>query len=463
MNVSDGVKGSVIGEYRTLTSIKGPLIFVQGIRRAAFGEVVEVILPDGGMRRGEVIQTSEGLAVIQVLGGTSGIDTGITRVRLRGEIARLGVSVDMLGRVFNGLGEPIDGLPPILPSQYREVTGLPINPVSRDRPVDFIETGISAIDGLNTIVRGQKLPIFTGMGLPSDDIALQIARDSRVRGGEPFAVVLGAMGITSREAFYFLQGFEETGVMDKTVVFLNLTSDPTIERLLLPRLALTTAEFLAFEEGMHVLVILTDMTNYCDALREISTVREEIPGRRGYPGYMYTDLATIYERAGRIEGRDGSITQVPIVTMPDDDITHPVPDLTGYITEGQILLSRELHRKGIYPPIDILPSLSRLMNLGIGEGLTREDHRGFADQIYSFYAQGLDARRLESIVGREGLGEHELSLIRFADEFESVFLNQGRERRGIEETFEIGWRLLSTMPRSELTRIRKEYIERYYG
>lgn len=450
-------------EYRTVRTITGPLIFVEGVRRVAFGEMVEVELPDGDERPGQVIQVSERFAVIQVLGGTEGVETGLTKVRFLEEVARLGVSEEMLGRAFNGIGEPIDGLPPVIPRDYRTIMGLPINPVSRKRPMDFIQTGISVIDGLNTLVRGQKLPIFTGSGLPANELAFQIVRQAEVRSGEPFAVVFGAMGITSREAFFFLKGFEEAGAMDRIVIFLNLAEDPTIERLFTPRMALTAAEYLAFDLGMHVLVVLTDMTNYCEALREVSTAREEVPGRRGYPGYMYTDLATIYERAGRIEGKAGSVTELPIVTMPDDDITHPVPDLTGYITEGQIMLSRELFGKGIYPPVDVLPSLSRLMNSGIGKGRTREDHREVADQLYAFYARGRDARRLEAIVGTEGLGTKERRFLKFADDFEKTFINQGHEERSIEETLEIAWRLLSTIPREELTRVRKEFIDLYYG
>ena len=450
-------------EYRTVRSVTGPLLFVEGVKRVGLGEMVEIELPEGGIRAGQVIQASERFAVIQVLGGTEGIDTGLTRIRFLEDVARFGVSEEILGRVFNGIGEPIDGLPPIIPKEYRSIMGLPMNPVSRGRPMEFIQTGISAIDGLNTLVRGQKLPIFTGCGLPANELAFQIVRQAEVKGGEPFAVVFGAMGITSREAFFFLKGFEETGAMERIVIFLNLAEDPTIERLFTPRMALTAAEYLAFDLGMHVLVVLTDMTNYCEALREVSTAREEVPGRRGYPGYMYTDLATIYERAGRIEGKDGSVTELPIVTMPDDDITHPVPDLTGYITEGQIILSRELYGKGIYPPIDVLPSLSRLMNAGIGEGRTREDHREVADQMYAFYARGRDARRLEAIVGTEGLGARERRFLRFADDFERTFVNQGERKRDIEETLEIAWRLLSSMPRDELTRIRKGFIDLYYG
>ncbi len=450
-------------EYRTIRSVTGPLIFVEGVDRVALGEMVAVELPGGEERAGQVIQASEGMAVVQVLGGTEGIDTGLTRIRFLEEVARVGLSEDILGRVFNGIGRPIDGLPPIIPREYRSIMGSPINPVSRERPMDFIETGISTIDGLNTLVRGQKLPIFTGSGLPANELAFQIVRQASVRGGEPFAVVFGAMGITSREAFFFLKGFEEAGAMERIVIFMNLAEDPTIERLFTPRMALTTAEYLAFDLGMHVLVVLTDMINYCEALREVSTAREEVPGRRGYPGYMYTDLATIYERAGRIEGKEGSVTELPIVTMPDDDITHPVPDLTGYITEGQIILSRELFGKGIYPPVDVLPSLSRLMNAGIGKDRTREDHRDVADQLYALYARGRDARRLEAIVGTEGLGARERRFLRFADDFERTFVNQGQKRRGIEETLDIAWKLLSAMPKEELTRVRKEFIDLYYG
>jgi V/A-type H+-transporting ATPase subunit B len=363
--------------------------------------------------------------------------------------------------VLNGVGQPIDGGPPILPEERLEIVGAPINPWAREEPRDFIQTGISSLDGLNTLVRGQKLPIFSGSGLPANELAAQIVRQAKVRGGEEFAIVFGAMGITHREATFFTKDFERTGALQRVVFFLNLADDPTIERIITPRCALTVAEYLAFKYDMQVLVILTDMTNYCEALREISTAREEVPGRRGYPGYMYTDLATIYERAGRIKDMNGSITQLVILTMPDDDITHPIPDLTGYITEGQIVLSRHLHRRGIYPPIDVLPCLSRLMNLGIGAGKTREDHRNVADQLYASYAQGRDLRRLVSIIGEEALGDLDRKYLKFADDFEQTYISQGNEDRSIERTLEMSWELLSMLPAAELKRIKREYIEKY--
>jgi V/A-type H+-transporting ATPase subunit B len=450
-------------EYGTLHSIAGPLLFVQGVRRVSIGEMVAIVLPEGKERRGQVIEISERYAVIQVLEATAGINITGTRLRFSENVARMGLSPELLGRRFNGAGEPIDGLPEILPERWVGIIGSPINPVARDKPAHFIQTGLSTIDGLNTLVRGQKLPIFSGSGLPAKEIAAQILRQAKVVGeATEFAVVFAAMGITFREAAFFLDEFEKSGVSEHTVVFLNLADDPTIERLLTPRFALTAAEYLAFTHNRHVLVILTDMTNYCEALREIATAREEIPGRRGYPGYMYTDLATIYERAGRIKGRPGSVTQLPILTMPDDDITHPIPDLTGYITEGQIVLSRDLHRKGIYPPIDVLPSLSRLMNLGIGEGKTRADHRGVADQLYAFYAQGRDLRRLAAIVGEEGLTEPDKRLLQFAERFEQEFVNQGGEERSLEQTLSLGWKLFGLLPKERLTRIKPEFVQRYY-
>jgi V/A-type H+-transporting ATPase subunit B len=450
-------------EYRTINQVAGPLIFVEKTEPVGYGELVTITLPDGSTKRGQVLDTSKDIVIVQVFEGTRGIDTG-SAVRFVGDIVRLNVSYDMLGRILSGSGDPIDGGPKIVPEERREIIGAAINPYAREYPREFIQTGISAIDGMNTLVRGQKLPIFSGSGLPHNDIALQIARQAKVRGeGEEFAVVFAAMGITNEEAQHFMKDFERTGALERAVVFLNLANDPAIERLLTPRMALTAAEFLAYEYDLHVLVILTDMTNYCEALREISAAREEVPGRRGYPGYMYTDLATIYERAGRIRGRKGTITQFPILTMPGDDITHPIPDLTGYITEGQIVLSRELHAKGIYPPINVLPSLSRLMKEGIGEGRTRDDHVQWNDQMYAAYAEGVDLRGLVAIVGEEALSERDRRYLRFADEFERRFVQQGRyEDRDIDYTLDLGWELLATLPEGELTKIERKYIEKYH-
>lgn len=450
-------------EYRTITQVAGPLLFVEKTEPVGYGELVTITLPDGSTKRGQVLDTSKDIVIVQVFEGTRGIDTG-SAVRFTGDIVRLNVSYDMLGRILSGSGDPIDGGPKIVPEERREIIGAAINPYAREYPREFIQTGISAIDGMNTLVRGQKLPIFSGSGLPHNDIALQIARQAKVRGeGEEFAVVFAAMGITNEEAQHFMKDFERTGALERAVVFLNLANDPAIERLLTPRMALTAAEFLAYEYDLHVLVILTDMTNYCEALREISAAREEVPGRRGYPGYMYTDLATIYERAGRIRGRKGTITQFPILTMPGDDITHPIPDLTGYITEGQIVLSRELHAKGIYPPINVLPSLSRLMKEGIGEGRTRDDHVQWNDQMYAAYAEGVDLRGLVAIVGEEALSERDRRYLRFADEFERRFVQQGRyEDRDIDYTLDLGWELLATLPEAELTKIERKYIEKYH-
>ena len=449
-------------EYQSITSVSGPLIFVEGVTAGSLGEMVDVHLSTGEMRRGQILQMMDGMAVVQVLEGTSGIDTAATKITLKGETAKIGVSIDMLGRLFNGLGEPADDLSPIIPEAMLDINGLPMNPSARDKPVHFIQTGISSIDGLNTLVRGQKLPIFSGAGLPANEIAAQIVRQAKVAGGEGFSIVFGAMGLTSREAFFFRKVFEECGGMERTVVFMNMAEDPAIERLFTPRCALTAAEYLAFEKGHQVLVILSDMTNYCEALREIGSAREEIPGRRGYPGYMYTDLATIYERAGRIKGKEGSITLIPILTMPDDDITHPIADLSGYITEGQVVLGRALSRKGIYPPVDVLPSLSRLMNLGIGAGKTREDHRGVADQLYASYAKGRDVRRLAAIIGEEGLSDMDKRYLRFADEFEKVFIGQGDTDRSMDDTLQLGWQLLSILPKTELIRIKEAFVEKYY-
>jgi len=455
-------KPLILRDYRTINYVSGPLLFVENIHHVSYNEMVEIVLPNGEERSGQVLESSENYAVVQVFEGTEGIDVSRTKIRFKNEVATIGVAPDVLGRIFNGRGEPIDGGPPILEEARLSVTGNPINPFARAQPQDFIQTGISSIDGLNTLVRGQKLPIFSGAGLPANEIAAQVIRQAKVRSGEEFAIVFGAMGITYREAAFFRQEFEKTGALERVVFFLNLANDPTIERLLTPRCALTVAEYLAFELDMHVLVVLTDMTNYCEALREISTAREEVPGRRGYPGYMYTDLATIYERAGRIKGKKGSITQLVILTMPDDDITHPIPDLTGYITEGQIVLSRHLHRRGLYPPIDVLPSLSRLMNLGIGAEKTREDHRNVADQLYAFYAEGRDIRRLVSIIGEEALSEMDRRYLKFADDFEERFIGQGNVDRSIEETLDLGWELLSMFPESSLKRIKQDFIKKYY-
>jgi V/A-type H+/Na+-transporting ATPase subunit B len=453
-------------EYTTVTEVSGPLMIVEGVEGVAYSEIVEIETPTGEHRRGQVLEVSEDRAVIQVFEGTSDLNTATTKIRFTGETAKIGVSPDMMGRIFNGTGKPIDGGPEIIPEKELDINGSPMNPSAREFPAEFIETGISTIDGMNTLVRGQKLPIFSGSGLPHNELAAQIARQAKVLAkeeeGSDFAVVFAAMGITHEEANYFMRDFERTGALEKVTVFMNLADDPAIERIITPRMALTTAEYMAFELNMHVLVILTDLTNYCEALREISAAREEVPGRRGYPGYMYTDLASLYERAGRIVGKDGSITQMPILVMPQDDITHPIPDLTGYITEGQIVLSRDLHRKGIYPPVDVLPSLSRLMSGGIGEGQTREDHSGVSDQLYSAYAEGRDLRDLMAVVGEEALTERDQSFLKFADEFEKQFITQTRdEDRSIQETLDLGWELLSILPRAELKRVREEHIPKY--
>jgi V/A-type H+-transporting ATPase subunit B len=456
-----------IKEYRTLVSVAGPLLVFDRVWGVAHGEIVEVITGDGDTRRGQVLEVDGERAVVQVYTGTRGVDVESTRARFTGEVASIGVGLEMIGGVFDGGGLRIDGGPAPIAEKQVEIDGLPINPFARDCPVDFIQTGFSAIDGLNTLVRGQKLPIFSCFGLPAAEIAAQIAVQAQVVGRDegtaaPFAVVFAAFGVTHREASHFRRRFEDSGARDRTALFLNLADDPTVERIMTPRLALTTAEYLAFEHGMHVLVIMTDMIHYAEALREVSTAREEVPGRRGYPGYLYSDLSTLYERAGRIQGSKGSITQLIILTMPDDDITHPVPDLTGYITEGQLVLSRELHRKGIYPPIDVLPSLSRLMNAGIGSGKTREDHRSVADQLYASYAQGRDLRRLVAIVGEASLSAEDRLYLEFADRFEREFLHQGRAPRAIGDTMDRAWELLATMPETALKRIRTEHIRKYY-
>lgn len=452
-------------EYRSVKKVAGPLIIVDGVEGVAFGEVVKIKTSAGEERTGQVLEAHETVAVIQVFEGTRGLDTHDTSVRFVGETMQLAVSADMIGRFFDGLGRPLDGGPEIISDNRIDINGSPINPVARAYPNEFIQTGVSSIDGMNTLVRGQKLPIFSGAGMPHNELTAQIARQARVLSStEPFSVVFAAMGITNEEANFFMGAFERTGAIERMVAFINLADDPAIERIITPRMALTTAEYLAFHVNMHVLVILTDMTNYCEALREISAAREEVPGRRGYPGYMYTDLAMIYERAGRIRGRKGSITLMPIITMPDDDITHPIPDLTGYITEGQIVLTRDLHRRGIYPPVDVLPSLSRLMNRGIGEGKTREDHLEVSDQCYAAYAEGRDVRNMEAVVGREALTERDLRHLEFADRFEKEFLQQDRyENRTIETTLSIGWQLLSSLPVGELKRIDMDYIKKYYS
>ncbi len=454
---------NMIKEYQTVEQVAGPLLFVKDVPNSAYNELVEIILPNGERVKGQVLDTSKGMAVVQVFGATTGIDVPTTRVRFLGETLRLGVSEDMLGRAFTGLGEPRDKGPAVIAEEKLDISGVAINPYSRAQPNEFIQTGISVIDGMNTLVRGQKLPIFSGAGLPHNELAVQIARQATVLGQEgAFAVVFAAMGITYEEAYFFMKSFEKSGALDRTVLFLNLADDPSVERLITPRMALTTAEYLAFNKDMHVLVILTDMTNYAEALREIASARNEVPGRRGYPGYMYTDLSTIYERAGRIKGRNGSVTQFPILSMPGDDKTHPIPDLTGYITEGQLILDRGLHRKNIYPPFDVLQSLSRLMNLGIGKGKTREDHRGVADQLYAAYAEGKDLRALSAVVGEEALGERDKKYLKFADEFERRFIQQGfEENRSIEQTLEIAWDLFSIVPETELKRVKREYIEKH--
>ncbi|HDN83766.1 MAG TPA: V-type ATP synthase subunit B [Candidatus Altiarchaeales archaeon] len=454
----------VVKEYTSVAEVSGPLMIVDNVSGVSYGEVVEIITADGEIRTGQVLDAMERKAVVQVFEGTSGLDTKATRVRFIGETMKIPVSEDMLGRIFDGAGRPRDGKGEIIPEERRNIEGSPMNPYAREYPREFIQTGISAIDGMNTLVRGQKLPIFSGAGLPHNELAAQIARQATVLGEEEeFAVVFAAMGITAGEASFFRKDFQKTGALERIVSFINLADDPTIERIIIPRVALTTAEFLAFEKNMHVLVILTDMTNYCEALREISAAREEVPGRRGYPGYLYTDLSTIYERAGRIRGVKGSITQIPILSMPGDDITHPIADLTGYITEGQIVLSRQLHRKRIYPPIDVLPSLSRLMSQGIGPGRTREDHAGVSNQLYAAYAEGRDLRDLVAVVGEEALTERDQKFLEFAERFEAEFINQGTdENRSIEETLEIGWDLLSILPERELKRIDPKYIEKYH-
>ena len=451
-------------EYRTIEEAAGPLLLVKDVEGVKYGELAEIRLANGEKRRCRVLEIDGTNAMVQLFENAAGINLQDSSVVFSGHQMELGVSEDMLGRVFDGLGRPIDDGPEIIPEMRMDVNGLPMNPVARKYPQEFIQTGVSAIDGLNTLVRGQKLPIFSASGLPHAQLAAQIARQAKVRGkDEQFAVVFAAMGITFEESEYFVQSFKSTGALDRTVLFVNLANDSAIERLATPKMALTAAEYLAFEKGMHVLVILTDITNYADALREVSAARKEVPGRRGYPGYMYTDLASIYERAGRQDGKEGSITMIPILTMPEDDKTHPIPDLTGYITEGQIILSRALYRKGINPPIDVLPSLSRLKDKGIGEGKTRADHSDTMNQLFSAYARGKDAKELMVVLGEAALTPTDLIYAKFSDEFERRYVSQGFDNdRSIEETLEIGWELLKLLPRSELRRIREEYLTKYY-
>jgi V/A-type H+-transporting ATPase subunit B len=456
--------GNIIREYRTVKEIAGPLMLVDDVEGVTYGELADIKLEDGSIRRGRVLEVHGRKAMVQVFEGTRGLSPQDVKVKFLAKGMELGMSIDMLGRVFDGSGRPIDDGPAIIPEKYLNVNGNQINPYARDYPNEFIQTGISTIDLLNTLVRGQKLPLFSGSGLPHSRIAAQIARQATVlKTGEKFAVVFAAMGITFEEAEFFIADFRKTGAIERSVLFINLADDPPIERLTLPRMALTTAEFLAFEKDMHVLVILTDITNYCEALREISAARKEVPGRRGYPGYLYTDLSTIYERAGRIKGKKGSITQIPVLTMPEDDKTHPIPDLTGYITEGQIIILRPLHTQGIYPPVDVLPSLSRLKDKGIGAGKTREDHSDVMNQLYAAYAQGKNARELAVVLGESALTEEDVLFVKFSDAFEDRFVRQGEyENRTIEESLRIGWELLGMLPPNLLKRVRDEFIERYY-
>ena len=454
----------MITEYKAVRDIIGPLMLVESVAGVTYGELAHVKMPDGTVRVGQVLEVDRDRALVQIFEGSRGIAADDVKVRFLGHGLMMNLSEDILARVFNGVGSPIDGGPAIVPKKREDMNGSPINPTARDYPNEFIQTGISTIDGMNTLVRGQKLPIFSGSGLPHNRVAAQIARQAKVRGSsEGFAVVFCAMGITFEEAEFFMEDFRATGALSRSVLFINLADDPVIERIAAPRAALTAAEYLAFEMGLHVLVVLTDMTNYCDALREISASRKEVPGRRGYPGYLYTDLSTLYERAGRLQGKKGSITQIPVLTMPDDDKTHPIPDLTGYITEGQIYISRALHAQGIYPPVDVLPSLSRLKDKGIGKGKTREDHSNVLNQLYAAYARGKNARELAVVLGESALTEVDRLFLKFADLFEKEFTGQGeRENRTIEETLGVAWRLMGILPRAELKRIRPEMIEKYY-
>ncbi len=454
----------MLKEYRTIEEVAGPLMLVRGVTDVSYNELGEIELKNGDKRRCRVLEINGTNALVQLFESGAGINLSDSKVRFLGRQMELAVSTDMLGRTFDGLGRPIDGGPELIPEARLDINGLPMNPVARSFPQEFIQTGVSAIDGLNTLVRGQKLPIFSGSGLPHAQLAAQIARQAKVSGTtDPFAVVFGAIGITFEEANYFIESFKETGAIDRSVLFVNLANDPAVERIATPRMALTAAEYLAFTKGMHVLVILTDITNYADALREVSAARKEAPGRRGYPGYMYTDLASLYERAGRQKGKSGSITLIPILSMPEDDKTHPIPDLTGYITEGQIILSRELYRKNILPPIDVLPSLSRLKDKGIGEGKTRKDHSDTMNQLFSAYARGKDAKELMVILGEAALTDIDKLYAKFADAFEKEYVSQGfTTDRAIEETLSIGWRLLRILPRTELKRIRESFLDEYY-
>lgn len=457
----------MIREYTTTVEISGPLMLVDQVEGVAYEELVEIELPTGEIRHGKVLEIDSRMALVQLFEGSSGTDITESRVRFLGKQVELGVSEEMLGRVFDGQGRPrapFDTAPPIVPDKMENINGAPINPYARDYPAEFIQTGFSSIDGINTLVRGQKLPIFSGNGLPHAKVAAQIVRQARVLGeGESFAVVFAAMGITFEEADYFIRDFRRTGAMDRAVVFLNLANDPAIERISTPRMALTAAEYLAYEKNMHILVIMTDMTNYCDALREISAARKEVPGRRGYPGYLYTDLSSIYERAGRIKGRTGSITQIPILTMPEDDKTHPIPDLTGYITEGQLILNRELHKKGIYPPMDVMESLSRLKDKGIGKDKTREDHADLFNQLMAAYSAGKDARELAVILGAAALSPLDQKYLKFAEEYEKRYICQGElENRDIFETLDLGWDLLKLLPRDEMKRIDPKRLDKYW-
>lgn len=454
----------MLKEYKTIKEIVGPLMLVEGVSGVKYDELVEITLDDGSLRRGKVLEVNADRALVQLFEGSHGIRMSTAKARFLGRPLELGCSLDMLGRVFDGMGRAKDGGADIIPDKKYNVNGQPINPVARDYPNEFIQTGISAIDGLNTLVRGQKLPVFSMSGLPHANLAAQIARQARVPdSSSEFAVVFAAIGITFEEADFFISDFKKTGAADRTVTFVNLANDPAIERIATPRMALTAAEYLAFECGMHVLVIMTDITNYCEALREVSAARKEVPGRRGYPGYLYTDLASIYERAGRIRGKRGSITEIPILTMPEDDKTHPIPDLTGYITEGQIILSRELHKKGVVPPIDVLPSLSRLKDKGIGDKKTRKDHADTMNQLFSAYARGKEAKELEAILGEAALTPMDLKYAEFAAEFEKEYVSQGFDKnRTIEETLDLGWQLMHILPRAELKRIRDEYLDEFY-